>query len=408
MIQKSNPIKIGVIDFFSGCGGVSYGFSMIDSENAVVDIIAGIDNDKHSCATYQKMLGRPAHQIDISTLVDEGSLQLDELIRSWRLEQYDKVILVGCAPCQGFAAHRKSIKGHDHRRSLFGIFSEIATRISPDAIFMENVPDMFSKKHWEYFSSGRSVLEGAGYHVRARILNFADYGLPQERFRAVMMAFKHRFPMPQPLYGSHQHRTVRDAIGHLAPLLPGEADPNDSMHIVSKHRPSTVEILRQVPLNGGNRPVGVGPACLDRTREKHGGYTDVYGRLAWDKPAVTITARCRTPSCGRFAHPEQHRGLSVREAALLQGFPPNFVLEGPFDDKYKQIGNAVPPIVAMRLGEHMVRVLLNEVNDDDNITDLDDKDIASAVGRGFAVTINGIKRRRKAEENTRSLFGEQA
>jgi len=407
-MQNNNPIKIGVIDFFSGCGGVSYGFSQIRNENANVNIVAGIDNDKHSCATYLKMLGRPAHEIDISTLVDENNTLLDELIQSWYLDQYDKVILVGCAPCQGFAAHRKFIEGHDHRRSLFGIFSEIATRISPDAIFMENVPDMFSKKHWEYYESGRLVLEAAGYNVRSRILNFADYGLPQERFRAVMMAFKQKFPMPQPIYAQHQHRTVRDAIGHLAPLLPGEVHPNDAMHIVSKHRPSTVEILRQVPLNGGNRPVGVGPACLDRTREKHGGYTDVYGRLAWDKPAVTITARCRTPSCGRFAHPQQNRGLSVREAALLQGFPPDFSLEGPFDDKYKQIGNAVPPVVATRLGEHMVRVLLGEVSAEEHLSDKYDMDIATSVGRGFAVTINGIKRRRKAEENTRSLFSEQA
>lgn len=87
------------------------------------------------------------------------------------------------------------------------------------------------------------------------------------------------------------------------------------------------------------------------------GFYDVYGRLAWDKPAVTITARCRTPSCGRFVHPEQDRGLSVREAALLQGFPKDFYFEGPFDDKYKQIGNAVSPIFSTRLAGHVLSML---------------------------------------------------
>jgi len=396
--KKNSPLKIGVVDFFSGCGGVSYGFSKIESETATVEIISGVDFDRHSCATYKKMLNCPSHEIDISTLVEEDNSKLDELIASWQLDRFDKIILVGCAPCQGFAAHRKSIKGKDHRRSLFGIFSEIATRISPDAIFMENVPDMFSKKHWQHYLNGRVLLEAAGYHVRSQIFNFADFGLPQERFRAVMMAFKQPFPMPLPIYEQYEHRTVRDAIGHLQELASGGASETDPMHIVSKHRPETIEILKKIPLNGGNRPVGVGPACLDRTREKHGGYTDVYGRLAWDRPAVTITARCRTPSCGRFTHPQQHRGLSVREAALLQGFPPEFILEGPFDDKYKQVGNAVPPLIATRMGEHMVRVL--EGTATDGVTPINgyEKDVVTPVGRGFAVTINGIKRRRKAED----------
>lgn len=335
-------MKIGVVDFFSGCGGVSYGFSKIISPSASIEIVAGIDNDKHSCSTYRRMLNRPSHQIDISTLIEEGNTTLDDLRSEWALERFDKVILVGCAPCQGFAAHRKSIKGQDHRRSLFGIFSEIATRISPDAIFMENVPDMFSKKHWQHYQNGKMLLEQAGYHVRSRIFNFADFGLPQERFRAVMMAFREPFPMPQPILDQSSHRTVRNALEHLPHLSSGEASPDDPMHIVSKHRPATIEILKKVPLDGGNRPVGVGPECLDRARETHGGYTDVYGRLAWDRPAVTITARCRTPSCGRFTHPQQHRGLSVREAALLQGFPSEFMFEGPLTTSISRLAMRCP------------------------------------------------------------------
>ena len=133
----------------------------------------------------------------------------------------------------------------------------------------------------------------------------------------------------------------------------GGKDPNDPMHMTSRHRKETIDILKQVPKDGGNRPRGIGPQCLDKVE----GFYDVYGRLAWDKTAVTITARCRTPSCGRFVHPDQDRGLSVREAALLQGFPADFYFEGPFDDKYKQIGNAVSPIFSTALAGHVLTML---------------------------------------------------
>lgn len=387
-------LKVGVVDFFAGCGGASSGFSAAKLQNASIEIIAGIDHDKHSCATYSRMHGKPALELDIAALVEDGNPQLGALIESWQLERFDKVVLIGCAPCQGFAAHRKSIKGRDHRRSLFGIFCEIATRIQPDAIFMENVPDMFSKRHWQHYVSGRSLLEESGYQVRSRVYNFADFGLPQERFRAVIIAAKQQFNMPAPLYAHSEHRTVADAIAHLPKLRSGEVDRRDPMHVVSKHRDSTLAILAKIPKDGGNRPVGVGPECLDRAREKHGGYTDVYGRLAWKRPAVTITARCRTPSCGRFAHPEQDRGLSVREAALLQGFPEDFYFEGPFDDKYKQIGNAVAPLVAARFAEHMVAAILQSGRGKVSRVNGYELDIVKPIGPGFAVTINGIKKKR--------------
>lgn len=397
--MELKKIKIGVVDFFSGCGGASYGFSQAETKEASIEIVAGIDFDIHACATYEKALNRPAYPLDISKLIDEDKETLEQLISSWELHRFDKVILIGCAPCQGFSAHRKSIKGKDHRRSLFGIFSEIASKIQPDAIFMENVPDIFSKKHWPYFKAGSDILQSHGYTVRSKVYNFADFGLPQERFRAIMLAFKHSFTMPTPPLNHTQYVTVFDAIAHLPPLNSGEMDINDPMHIVSKHRASTIEVLKKIPLDGGNRPIGIGPACLDRAREKHGGFTDVYGRLAWKRPAVTITARCRTPSCGRFTHPEQHRGLSVREAALLQGFPRDFNFEGPFDDKYKQIGNAVPPLVAKHIAEHIVSSLMGN-----NLPISEDSasDIIAPVGPGFAVTINGIKNKRRRAEKLES------
>ena len=388
--MPGRALRLGVVDFFSGCGGVSTGFSLAAVPGANIDIVAGVDIDPNACATFERMHARPAVCLDIRQLLNEPD-RLRTIVNEWNLDRFDRLVLVGCSPCQGFAAHRKAVDEDDPRRHLFTVFTEIARQLKPDAIFMENVPDLFSRKHWPHYAYGRQVLEEAGYTVRSRIYNLAGFGLPQERFRAIILAMKTSFRMPDPPLAPTGFVTVRDAIGHLPPLTAGEVCAIDPMHRTSNHRRSTIEILKSVPADGGNRPVGVGPNCLDRARAKHGGYTDVYGRLSWSRPSVTVTARCRTPSCGRFAHPEQNRGLSIREAALLQGFPPNFVFEGSFDDKFKQIGNAVPPLVARHFAEHLVRRIMGLRP---TLQTSRDVDLKAPVGPGFAVTINGIKRRR--------------
>jgi DNA (cytosine-5)-methyltransferase 1 len=383
--------RIGVVDFFCGAGGVSVGLKVADGP-ARFEIVEGIDNDPHCARTYEAMVGVPCDRTDILELSNSRKA-LTAKIASWRLERFDRVLLVGCAPCQGFAAHRKSFVEHDPRRNLFEAFCRIASIVRPDAILMENVPDLFSADHWPHFAAGRRRLELGGYQVRAGIYNFAGFGLPQERFRAVVMALRDPFKLPAAPLAPGEYQTVRDAIGGLPRLASGEKDPGDPMHAASSHRASTIDILRRVPKDGGNRPIGVGPACLDRTRAAHGGYTDVYGRLSWDKPSVTVTARCRTPSCGRFAHPELDRGLTTREAALLQGFPPDYVFSGPFDDGFKQVGNAVSPLVARQLGEFIAARLFNTVTEAWSVG-VPPIEVTEPVGPGFAVTINGIKRQR--------------
>lgn len=389
------PLRVGVVDFFCGCGGVSTGFKLASVPGVEVHLLAGIDNDKHACSTYKRMLGVEAECVDAHTFLDiPGTLRA--AARRWHIADCDRLVLVGCSPCQGFAAHRQSVQEEDLRRNLFVVFSEIATRLKPDAILMENVPDLFSRRHWPFYERARKNLEKAGYNVRAKAYNFAAFGLPQERFRAVMMAMRQPFPMPEGQLAPDKFRTVRDTIGHLPPLRSGETDATDPMHTVSSHRPSTIRILEQVAKDGGNRPIGVGPKCLDRARERHGGYTDVYGRMSWDKPSVTLTGKCRTPSAGRYAHPEQNRGLSVREAALLQGFPSNYMFEGTFDSLFLQIGNAVPPLVARVMAEHILGLLVQE---QPLLAELDRaNDIDRPVGPGFAVTINGIKRKNVRKE----------
>jgi DNA (cytosine-5)-methyltransferase 1 len=389
--QNGSLLRVGVVDFFCGCGGVSSGLQAVRGP-ARFEIIEGIDTDPHCVRTFERMIGVRCDPTDVLELASNRRA-LATKIESWSLERFDRVLLVGCSPCQGFAAHRKSIGGEDPRRNLFEAFCRIASVVKPDAILMENVPDLFSSDHWQHFERGRNRLVRGGYNVRAGIYNFAGFGLPQERFRAVVMAFRSPFELPAAPLSPPSYKTVRDAIGKLPALKSGQADPIDPMHVASNHREQTLEVLRRVPKNGGNRPVGIGPKCLDRTRKAHGGYTDVYGRLAWDRPSVTVTARCRTPSCGRFTHPEQDRGLTTREAAMLQGFPPTYMFEGPFDDGFKQVGNAVSPLVARKLGEFVAARLagVSLVQSFKGVTPIV---VSGPVGPGFAVTINGIKRRR--------------
>jgi DNA (cytosine-5)-methyltransferase 1 len=278
---------------------------------------------------------------------------------------------------------------HD-RNSLFSIFGDIALELRPDVVMIENVPDLVAERSWALFSDLRTRLTADGYVVRGRIINMAQLGVPQERFRTVVLASRRTpptFPAPVVMDPSCFSK-VRDWIGDLPAVESGACDPVDPMHEASRHRSSTLEIIRQVPPDGGSRPAGVGPPCLQRARETFGGYTDVYSRLAWSEPAPTITARCRTPSCGRFVHPEQHRGLTAREAALLQTFPRSWYFCGPFDDRYKQIGNAVPPLAARVFADHIASGF-PRVATEVGLFEVEDK----PIGASFSVLIPGIRKR---------------
>ena len=341
-------MKFDVLDLFSGCGGLSYGFH----KNNSFDLWGAFDNDIHANKTYLRNFGVTPICTDI------GKLNANQITEALPSRKNDLLLLIGGPPCQGFSSHRKKDPRKDDRKSLVRKFVEIGCELKADAIVLENVPDLFAKKHWTHYKNAVECLRSNGYTINSGIVNMAEFRVPQERFRAILIAVKGRqSALPIGPIEREEFVTVRQAIGHLPPLNVSEQSTKDPMHITSKHRQSTIEFIKKVPKDGGSRPKGVGPKCLDRVN----GFYDVYGRLYWDKPAVTITARCRTPSCGRFLHPEQHRGLSVREAALLQGFPPSFMFEGPFDDKFKQIGNAVPPAFSVELAKH-IDVLLRDPN----------------------------------------------
>ena len=385
----SNPIQ--VIDFFCGAGGTSLGFAALNSIIPAFKMLGGCDINKVSATTYSHNYGTPIVNEDITRLAyEEGALE--SFLEYIGYDKTKPTILIGCAPCQGFSSHRKKHwnEEDDIRNSLIMAFAEIVKRMKPDVIVMENVPEFLSKKYWKYFSAAKACYEQCDYIIRNNIYNAASFGVPQERFRSIIIGMKKDFLLPEGHLKPFEYRTVRDAISYLSPVLAGVACPEDPMHRSASHKESTLEVIRQVPHDGGNRPNGVGPACLDKTK----GFSDVYGRLFWDKPSITITHYARNPASGRYTHPEQDRGLTAREAALLQSFPVGFEFTGKSDDVYRQIGEAVPPMLSSAIA---VKILIEYLSNEPTRNQLESsiESINNPVSSSYSSVIAGIKTKGK-------------
>lgn len=385
--------QIQVLDFFSGAGGTSQGFAAINRLLSCFKMLGGCDINRVSAETYSYNYHTPLLNADIRELAYTPGV-LDEKLEEIGYDEDMPTILVGCAPCQGFSSHRKKHWGEeeDQRNNLVLAFMEIVRAIRPVAVLMENVPEFLSGRYWEHFHRAQEIMTGLGYVVKDNIYNAAEFGVPQERFRSIVMAMQKNFVLPTGVWGKDDFRTVRNAIGDLPPVAAGIAAPNDPMHKSAGHKAETVEVIRQVPHNGGSRPVGVGPRCLDRTK----GFSDVYGRLYWDRPSITITHYARNPASGRYSHPEQDRGLTAREAARLQSFPDGFVFVGKMDDVYRQIGEAVPPLLALGV---VTRLLVELLSCEPTGEELEEgpESINAPVSSSYSSVIAGIKMaRRKA------------
>lgn len=387
--NDSHPIQ--VLDFFCGAGGTSLGFAALNRVVPAFKLLGGCDINAVSASTYSHNYGTPLINRDIIELADDKE-ELKKLLDEIGYDPSKPTILIGCAPCQGFTSHRKkhwADEDDDIRNNLVNVFAEIVQEIRPEVIVMENVPEFLSKKYWKHFSAAKKSYEKCGYIVKESIYNAASFGVPQERFRSIVIGMKKEFLLPEGYLTSEQYRTVRDAIGNLPEVEAGVADPMDPMHKSAGHKKSTLDVIRQVPHDGGSRPAGVGPKCLDKTK----GFSDVYGRLYWDRPAITITHYARNPASGRYIHPTQDRGLTAREAAELQSFPRGFEFEGSFDDIYRQIGEAVPPLLAAGVAVDVLVELISSIPTEQQIENGVDS-IESPVSSSYSSVIAGIKTRR--------------
>lgn len=337
-----------VIDLFSGCGGGSMGF-----HRAGFQIRSAVEIDENASASFKHNLGVEPITKDIRRV--DGKT----LLRKAKLTRGECTLVFGCPPCQSFTVMRRGAAETSKdrvRNALPGDYVRLVERIFPRHIAFENVPELLAGRWERRFSRLLTSLEAAGYRLIHGVFDAADFGVPQHRRRLLVVGSRVTEPvLPKPTHarqagdGLLPHVTVRNAIGGLPPLKAGEVDSADSYHRARRHSELNLRRLRAVPEGGGRRdlPLHLQLAC----HQDHNGHYDVYGRMWWDRPAPTLTSGCNNITRGRFAHPEQHRAITIREAMLLQTFPPGAVLVGNEDERALQVGNAVPSLLAARIAE---------------------------------------------------------
>lgn len=321
-----------VVDVFCGAGGLSYGFL-----ESGFTIVAGVDVDEHCRHPYTVNVQAPFLRQDVAEMTAQ---QIDELF----VPNLPKV-LVGCAPCQPFSTYNH--KNDDPKWRLLSAFARLIVDTQPDVVSMENVPQLLNFKAGEVFKTFVGTLRSAGYEVNFDTLYGPNFGMAQTRSRLVLLAAKGIAPeLPVPTHAD-KHRTVEDEIGGLPVLSAGEVDPKDRLHRASSLSETNLRRIRASKQGGTWRDWPVDLVATCHRDERGRSYSSVYGRMTRDKPSPTITTQFYGFGNGRFGHPEQDRALSLREGALLQGFPRDysFVPENAgvsFKTIGRMIGNAVP------------------------------------------------------------------
>lgn len=349
------------VDLFSGAGGFS-----LAALQAGFDVAAAVEINSHACATYRRNLVSPVERLNQPHLIEGDILRADlgaELLNVIQERGRPCDIVLGGPPCQGFSTHR--IKGagiDDPRNALVLRYFELVEALTPKAFLMENVPGILWPRHETWLKEFYGRGQKAGYRVfEPKVLDARDYGVPQRRKRVFVLGVREDiwedtfvWP-PRPTHADPNKITEK-----LSPWLTARSvfekpvpasDPNNR-HM--RHSETLLEVFRNTPSDGGSRhQSGRVLPC----HAKHNGHKDVYGRIRFDQPGPTMTTACINPSKGRFVHPMEHHGITVRQAARFQTFPDDFVFEGGLIAAGTQIGNAVPVHLGKILLLHIAAML---------------------------------------------------
>jgi DNA (cytosine-5)-methyltransferase 1 len=334
-----------VFDFFAGCGGTSLGF-----KQAGMSIVFALDCDADAAMSY-----RTNFPDAVFCHSDVGKFNGGALTSL--LKRGDAPVLFsGCAPCQPFSRQNNGRSKDDPRRGLLAEFGKLIRKFRPEYLFVENVPGMQRLKGGEGpLLDFIDTLNDLEYLYDIDAIPALRFGVPQTRERLVLLGSRLApISLPRQTHGAGALpvSTVRDWIDNLPPIAAGGTHPDDPCHQAAALSKLNLKRIRATP-EGGNRDSWPKKLWLNCHR-RHSGHTDVYGRLAWDKPAAGLTTKCISYSNGRFGHPEQDRALSAREAACLQTFPIDYRFCGNLMSKARQIGNAVPPLMSRAIGLSVV------------------------------------------------------
>lgn len=333
---------ITAIDLFCGAGGLTRG--LLD---AGINVIAGIDIDKRCKETYEKN-NSPALFYDADVRQLKYSF-IEKLIEGTAKKN---LLFAGCAPCQSFSQQRKSSARRTDATLLIA-FGRLVERFRPGQVLIENVPGLTRVKGFSAYRRFLKILKINRYEYDDGIIDAKHYGVPQTRWRYVLFAMKGKKPtLPKRLCGSNlkPYKTVRRAIYSYPKISAGEKHAGFFNHVAASVSELNLLRLQHTPHNGGDRRAWPDELILNCHKGDYKGHTDVYGRMFWDRPAPTLTAKCNSISNGRYGHPYQNRAISLREAASLQTFNDDYVFYGSNLHIAKQIGNAVPVRLAEKLG----------------------------------------------------------
>ena len=341
METKNKMCEVACIDFFCGAGGLTHGLI-----SAGINVVAGLDVDE-ACRHPFEANNKGARFIN-QDVGKVSTKRINEL-----LGNADIRILAGCAPCQPFSSYTRSCNVVESPRwGLLRQFEKQIRGVRPDLVTMENVPLVIQHS---VFNDFVRALQEMKYHIYQDVVDCSRYGLPQSRRRMVLLAS--RLGPINLLDPTHNLlTTVRNAIGKLSPISQGGTDPKDPLHVASKLSELNLRRIRASQPGGTWRdwPKYLVAEC--HQRETGRTYPGVYGRMVWDEPSPTLTTQFYGFGNGRFGHPVQDRAISLREGAILQGFPKfySFTPKG-VPVRYKvlgrMIGNAVPVTLGKVIGQ---------------------------------------------------------
>lgn len=343
-------MPVTAIDLFCGVGGLTHGLQL-----AGIPVAAGFDIENSCRYAYE-------HNNNAEFILRDVTRLTNAELRSYYPAGHVK-ILVGCAPCQPFSTYslryNKNGKKDDKWRLLY-YFADLVAGVLPEIVSMENVPQL---SHETVFADFVSALQDNGYHCSWQIVNCAEYGVPQNRKRLVLLASRlGEISLIPARYDKEHFLTVRDAISNLPPIEDGEVDPTDPLHRASKLSATNKRRIQQ-SIPGGSWKSWDDDLKLPCHKKLSGkGYRAVYGRMEWDKPSPTITTQYYGYGNGRFGHPEQDRAISMREGAILQSFPADYEFIDPENPENNRkigvhIGNAVPVQLGFAIGESILQHL---------------------------------------------------
>lgn len=361
---------MNVIDLFCGIGGVAHGLYQTGGFNTLF----ANDVDPDMCESFK--MNMPNVNIVCDSI---ANVKFKELIGERKVD-----VVLGGPPCQAYSTSGKRLM-EDPRAMLYQQYYRALVESQPQMFVYENVRGLLSMDNGKLFEEVQRLFASLGYRVEAKVLNAADYGVPQERERVIVVGVRDgiKFEYPKPTHTSAQnsksdlfetalptHITLGEAIGDLPFISAGEvgykysSEPQNDYqklmrqnapvkimnHDAARHGEALMRIIRNVPEGGIKRdiPEGIRPKS---------GFPNSYGRLWWDRPSMTITRNLGTPSSARCIHPKCDRALTTREGARLQSFPDHYLFYGSRSKMNLQIGNAVPPLLAKAIANQIKSAL---------------------------------------------------